>query len=398
MKKLCIVTGTRAEWGLFSSLAKEIKKDENDLILQIIAAGTHLSGEHGFTGNEIIDDGFEIDREVKTFIPDDTEESTGESVNLGIKGFMNGLRGLKPDLVLLLGDRFETFAAAQAAFFLKIPIAHIHGGELTEGAIDDAFRHAITKMANLHFTSTETYRKRVIQMGEAPERVFNTGALGIDSIKNTSLLDRKALEEELKFELGNMNFLVTFHPVTLEEREASGRQIKNLLEVIDRHKNAKVIFTGSNCDMYSKTVKELIDLYVSENGSRAKYFVSLGQKRYFSAMRFADLVAGNSSSGIIEASSFGIPTVNIGDRQKGRIRPGSVVDADGSFESIDAAFKKALSDDFRTSCRKVKNPYGDGRAAEKIVKAIKAAKDITIKKKFHDVDFSIREKRGSDER
>ncbi|MFH1309417.1 MAG: UDP-N-acetylglucosamine 2-epimerase [Candidatus Omnitrophota bacterium] len=386
MKKMCIVTGTRAEWGLFYPLAKRIKED-SELELQIIATGTHLSEKFGYTLNEIKNDGFKVDLEVKTLIPNDIEESTGESIDLGTRALMGSLRKINPDLVFLLGDRFETFSAALACFLLKIPIAHIHGGELTEGALDDAFRHSITKMAVLHFTSTNVYRKRVIQMGEDPSRVFNVGALGLAGIKNTKVLDKEELEKELGLKFGKKNFLVTFHPVTLDKSEVSTNEMKNLLKVVDRYEDAKLIFTAPNCDMYSSGVKQMIDAYVSENNEKAVCFDSLGRKKYFSVLQFVDLVAGNSSSGIIEVPSFGIPTVNVGDRQKGRIRAISVIDAEGSFESIKNAFHKALSEEFVKSCREVKNPYGDSNAAEKIVEIIKRMNNLTVQKKFYDIEF-----------
>lgn len=386
MRKICIITGTRAEWGLFYPLAKRIK-DDKDLDLQIIAIGTHLmKGERfGHTLNEIKKDGFEVNSDIKTFVPGDTEETTAESMILGRKALMGELRKMKPDIVCLLGDRFETFSAAISALLLKIPIAHIHGGELTEGAIDDALRHSITKMSILHFTSTETYKKRVIQLGEEPDRVFNVGALGLDGIKNTKLMEKSILEEELKFKFSKYNFLVTFHPVTLGTRESSAEEFTNLLKVVDGYPEAKIIFTRPNCDMYSSSINDMIDQYVKKNRDKAVSFASLGREKYFSTLQFVDAVAGNSSSGIIEVPSFGIPTVNVGSRQRGRIKAESVINADGRIESINAAFKKALSDDFRELCRKVKNPYGDSNTAGKIVKVIKRADNLTVRKKFYDI-------------
>jgi len=384
MKKICIVTGTRAEWGLFYPLAQRIK-DDKDLELQIIATGMHLSEKYGLTYKEIERDGFKIDRKEEILSEDNTEEGAAKATGLAVIKITEAIRAINPDVVVLLGDRFETFAAALASFMLKIPIAHLHGGELTEGALDDAFRHSITKMAVLHFTSTDVYRKRVIQLGEAPSTVFNVGALGLAAIKNTNVLNKDDIEKELNFKFGKKNFLVTFHPVTLETSESSKKQIENLLKVLDQHEDAKVIFTAPNCDMYSRGIKQIIDEYVSKNSEKAVCFDSLGRRKYFSALRLVDLVAGNSSSGVIEVPSFGKPSVNVGDRQKGRIKAESVIDADGSFESIDVAFKKAMSEDFRKFCKNVKNPYGDSNVAEKIVKIIRDANNLTVRKKFYDL-------------
>ena len=384
MRKICIITGTRAEWGLFYPLAQRIK-DDKDLDLQIIATGMHLSEKYGLTYKEIERDGFKIDKKEEILTEDDTEEGTAKFTALGIIKITEALKEIKPDMAILLGDRFETFSAAVSAFLLKIPIAHLHGGELTEGAIDDALRHSITKMANFHFVSAEPYRKRVIQLGEEPTRVFNVGALGLDGIKNTKLMEKSILEEKLKFKFGKHNFLVTFHPVTLGTRESSAEEFANLLKVVDGYPEAKIIFTRPNCDMYSNSINDMIDQYVKKNRDKAVSFASLGREKYFSTLQFVDIVAGNSSSGIIEAPSFGIPTVNVGSRQKGRIKAESVIDADGSFKSVSGAFKKALSDNFRKLCRKVKNPYGDSRAAKKIVKIIKNADNLTVRKKFYDL-------------
>ena len=384
MKKICIVTGTRAEWGLFYPLAKKIKED-GELGLKIIATGMHLSQKYGLTYKEIERDGFKIDRKEEILSDDNTEEGAAKATGLAVIKITEALLAIKPDMVVLLGDRFETFSAAVSSFLLKIPIAHLHGGELTEGALDDALRHSITKMASLHFVSTERYAKRVVQLGEEPERVFNVGALGLAAIKNTNVMGKDKLEKELNFKFGKKNFLITFHPATLESSETSKEQMGNILKAIDE--DAKVIFTAPNCDMYSSGIKHMIDAYVSKNKEKAVCFDSLGRKKYFSVLQFVDVVAGNSSSGIIEVPSFGIPTVNVGDRQKGRIRAASVIDADGSVESVTAAFKKALSDDFKKRCKTVKNPYGDSNAAEKIVEIIKRTNNLTVRKKFYDIEF-----------
>jgi len=389
-RKICIITGSRAEWGLFYPLLCEIRKNKSVFTFQVIATGAHLSGEYGLTYKEIEKDGFVVDMKVEVPFQEDTEEATVRSVGLGMIGFVEALRSLKPDLVFLLGDRFETFSAATASFFLKIPIAHIHGGELTEGSLDNTLRHAITKMAHLHFVTTEDSRKRVIQMGEEPSRVFNVGAPGLDNIRNTKLLSKQAFEKETGFKLGGKNALVTFNPPTAESRSSSKKQLKDLLKILDKFKDIKIIFTKPNPDMYSRTISSLIDDYVSKNPERCISFASMGRILYLSAFQFVDFVAGNSSSGIIEAPSFGIPTINIGNRQKGRVRAGSVIDIEeGNAESISKAIEKAFSEDFKRTCKRVKNPYGEGEASGKIVRIIKKIRSVKPQKRFFNVNFKI---------
>ncbi|NQT23685.1 MAG: UDP-N-acetylglucosamine 2-epimerase (hydrolyzing) [Candidatus Omnitrophica bacterium] len=387
-KRVCIITGSRAEWGLSYPLAKEIKKNKDAFILQIIATGAHLSRDYGLTYKEIEMDGFRIDNRVNMFLPGDTEEIIAKSVSLGITKLTSTLKSQKPDLVFLLGDRFEIFSAAVACLFLKIPIAHIHGGELTLGSLDDTIRHAITKMAHLHFVSTETYRKRVIQMGETPERVFDVGALGLDNIANTQLVSKVEFEKKLNFKLGQRNILITFNPSTREKKNVSERQFKYLLKAISDLQNTKIIFTNPNADMYSICLRKLIDGYISKNMDRAVTFTSLGRKLYLSALQFMDVVAGNSSSGIIEAPSFSIPTVNIGKRQEGRVKAISVIDANGDPESIRRAFKKAFSISFKKKCKNIVNPYGDGNTAAKIIGIVKRLKLTETKKKFFDLNYN----------
>lgn len=384
-KKICIITGSRAEWGLLYPLASEIKKNKNTFILQIIATASHLSQRFGLTYKEIEKNGLAIDRKVSILLPKDTEEAIIDSVSLGIKRISRALRSLKPDLVFLLGDRFETFAAATACFFLKIPIAHIQGGELTGGSLDDSLRHAITKMAYIHFVATILYKKRVIQMGEGPSRVFVTGALGLDSVANVKLLRRKELEKKINFKLGKRNIMVTFHPATCENKKDIKKTFNNLLKAIDELKEVKIIFTKPGADMYSGAIGKLIGRYVCKNKNRAVAFTSMGSQLYLNALRHMDAVVGNSSSGIIEVPSFGIPTVNIGSRQNGRIKPGSVVDARGSVSSIQKAFKKAFSANFRKRCKNTKNPYGNGNAAKNIVHILKKTNFSKPNKKFFDL-------------
>ncbi len=386
MKKICIITGSRAEWGLFYPLAGEIKRTQKDLNLQLVATGMHLLPEYGLTYKDIEVDGFSIDRKVEMlFSGDTTGASMARSVGTGIIGLTDTLEDLDPDIVILLGDRFETFSAAVAAFMLKIPIAHIHGGELTEGAIDDVLRHSITKMSNLHFVSTEVYRKRVIQMGEEPDRVFNVGAIGLDNIKRMKPISRETLEEELGFKFAKHNYLVTFHPATLEKKDPKG-QFKALLEALNGTKDTKMIFTKANADAGGAAINNMIDEYVAQNINKSVAISSMGQARYLSTMRLVNAVIGNSSSGIIEAPSFNIGTINIGDRQKGRIRAGSVIDCPPTREGIEHAIDELYTDTFQEKLKNNVSPYGDGNAARRITDVIKAHDlDSILKKKFHDI-------------
>ncbi len=382
-KKIWIVTGSRAEYGLLRPLIEKIK-NERSFKLEIIATGQHLSNRFGFTVKEIERDGLKISKKVKMLHQGDSERSIALSVSLGIAKFSEIFSNERPDLLIILGDRFEIFASAVAAFIFRIPIAHLHGGELTFAAMDDVFRHTITKMSMLHFVSTLEYKKRVVQLGESPQRVFNVGAIGIDNIKNIKLLTRLELERQLDFKLGNKNLLVTFHPATLEEK-SSADQFKELLAALDTFKDVKIIFTKPNADFGSTAILKLIDEYTVKNINRAKAFVSLGTIKYLSLVKYVDAVVGNSSSGIIEVPSLGKPTVNIGDRQKGRVRAKSVIDSISQKKEISKAIKKALSPQFVRFCRNVDNPYGRGNTAEKIFQLIK--KNISnfgsIKKDFH---------------
>lgn len=383
-KTICVVTGTRAEYGLFKPLFEEIKKTPI-FQLQIIVTGMHLSSMYGLTYKEILRDGFKINEKVKIPLEDDTPEGVTRSLGMGVMGFASAFKRLKPNLVVLLGDRFETYSAAIAAFVARIPIAHLQGGELTEGAIDDAFRHSITKMSFLHFTSTGAHRRRVIQLGEDPGRVFNVGALGIDNIRRTKLLSKEALEKELGFDFNGKVALVTFHPVTLEHN-TSKRQFNQILSALDNFKDLKVVFTKPNSDIDGKIIIKLIDEYVKRKKGLAVAFVSLGMLKYLSLMKHVDVMLGNSSSGIIEMPSFGKPTVNVGDRQKGRIAPKSVIQCAPKRECIKKALKKAFSQKFNRDCAKIKNPYDGGLTSKKIIAILK--KELprinSLKKKFYD--------------
>jgi UDP-N-acetylglucosamine 2-epimerase (non-hydrolysing)/GDP/UDP-N,N'-diacetylbacillosamine 2-epimerase (hydrolysing) len=369
MKKIAVVTGTRAEYGLLYWLMKDISLDPS-LQLQIIVTGTHLSPEFGLTYQEIEKDGFIISERVEMLLSSDTPIGTAKSLGLALIGIAEALQRQNPDIVVLLGDRYEILAAAQAAMILKIPIAHLHGGELTQGAIDDAIRHCVTKMSHLHFTSTVEYRNRVIQLGESPDRVFVSGALCIDNIKRLALMDREKFIEAIDFKLGDLNFLVTYHPVTLLQTGVE-YQMQELLNALDKFPDARIIFTMPNADFGGRLISKMIGEYVSKLAGRAVSFVSLGHLRYLSAIKHIDVVIGNSSSGIIEAPYFKKPTVNIGDRQRGRLYATSVINCAEDRNSIEEAITKAMSDEFKKSLKNFYNPYGTGEASMIVKEKIK---------------------------
>jgi len=384
-KKICITTGSRADFGLFRPLLIKIRSAQ-DFKLQLLVTGAHLSKKFGSTYKEIEREGHEITKKVDIQITSDTEKGICRSIGLGIIGFAKALDELKPDVLVLLGDRFETLACAIAAHVLKIPIAHIHGGERTEGVIDDAFRHAITKMSFLHFTSAEEYRQRVIQLGESPDRVFNVGALGVDNIKTYKLLNKDVLGKKIGFNFAKRNILVTFHPVTLERHSAKS-QFKELLGAIDGFRDIGVIFTKPNVDTDNSVIRDLIDVYVKKNSPRAVCFENMGTLKYLSALQAVAAVVGNSSSGIIEAPSFGIPTINIGDRQQGRLMAKSVINCEPQTKQIRNAIKKAFSPRFAQFCKTVSNPYGAGKAAEKIYRVVRGTINnlSNLKKTFYTI-------------
>ncbi len=386
-RKICIFTGSRAEYGLLKPLMDEIKND-NDLKLQLVISGMHLSPEFGLTYKEIEKDGFAVDEKVEMLLSSDTPVGISKSIGLGIISYADVLERLKPDITVVLGDRFEALAFAVTSFTLKIPIAHLYGGEITIGALDDGYRHAITKLAYLHFTSTNEYRKRVIQLGEEPERVFNVGALGIDNIKKMNLLTKRELEKIFGRKLKKRNLLITFHPVTLSEQPLE-EQFNELLKALDELKDTLLIFTKSNADIEGRKINRLIDEYVSKNKEKAIVFTNMGQVLYLSTMQYVDAVVGNSSSGIIEAPSFKIGTINIGERQKGRIKAKSVIDCEPKYESIKKAFDILYSKKFQDSLKSVENPYGNGNAAIRIKKVLKNFPIRSLKKKFYDVNYTL---------
>jgi GDP/UDP-N,N'-diacetylbacillosamine 2-epimerase (hydrolysing) len=356
--------------------------------LQILASCMHLSHEFGMTYKTIANDGFDIDETVEILLSSDTSVAICKSMGLALIGFSEALQRLTPDLLVILGDRYDAFSAASAAMITRIPIAHLHGGEATYGLIDEAIRHSITKMSHLHFAATEAYRNRIIQLGEHPEHVFNVGAIGIDNIRSMDLLEKEALERELGFHFNQYNVLLTFHPVTLETNTAQ-TQFQNVLCAIDKRADTNIIFTKCNADTDGRVINAMIDDYVRQNGHKSKAFTSMGQKRYLSAMKYVDAVVGNSSSGIIEAPTFKIGTLNVGDRQKGRLQADSVIQCDPEIKSIDNGLSRLFSEDFQKQLQHVKNPYGEGGTAAAIMNVLRHCdlKNI-IKKEFYDLDLS----------
>lgn len=384
MRKICVITGSRAEYGLLSGLMKAIKEDES-LELQVIATNMHLSPEFGLTYKEIERDGFFINKKVEMLLSSDTANATTKSVGLATIGFADAYEDLKPDMIVVLGDRYEILAAVSAALFYKIPVAHLHGGEITEGAYDDCIRHAITKMSHLHFTSTEEYRQRVIQLGEDPKRVFNVGAPGIENIKKVPLMDKKELESTLDgFTFNDKTLLITYHPVTLENSTAE-EQIQNLLSALNEYPDIKIIFTLPNSDTDGRVIIRLINEYVSKHQEKAIAYPSLGLKRYLSALQFVKAVVGNSSSGIIEVPSFGIPTLNIGDRQKGRIAANSVINCGTSKKDILEGLDKVLN----SGHTEIHNPYEGKNTTEDILRVFKIYPlEGLIQKTFYNLRYN----------
>ena len=381
-RKICVITGTRAEYGLLRWVMQGIK-DDPELTLQLIATGMHLSPEFGLTYCEIEQDEFVIDRKVEMLTSSDTPVGIAKSIGLGLIGFADALNELKPDLIVVLGDRFEIFSAVSAALVARIPVAHLHGGETSEGAFDEALRHSITKMSHLHFVAAEAYRQRVIQLGEQPERVFLVGGLGIDNIKRQHLLDRAALESSLDFKFGSKNLLITFHPVTLETATAAS-QMDELLAALAALKDTKLIFTMPNADTEGRSLIKRVEQFVAQH-SNARAYPSLGQFRYLSCIAQVDGVVGNSSSGLAEVPSFKKGTINIGDRQRGRLQASSVINCEPNRVSIEAALEKLYSVDFQAGLSQVPNPYGEGGASEKVLHILKhyVTADI-LKKIFYD--------------
>lgn len=385
-RKICVVTGTRAEFGLLRWLMQEIQH-EPELELQVLATGMHLSPEFGLTYREIEQAGFVINAKVEMLLSADTATAVTKSMGLGLISYADAYERLAPDLIVVLGDRFEIFAATAAALIAGIPVAHLHGGETTEGAFDEAIRHSITKMSHLHFVAAEEYRRRVIQLGEQPERVFLVGGLGIDAIKRIKLLDRVALEESLGFKFGPRNLLITFHPVTLEGQISSGQQMAELLAALGELDDTHLLFTMPNADTGGRELAAMVNQFAATR-QNVRVYTSLGQLRYLSCMKYVDAVVGNSSSGLAEAPSMGIATINIGDRQKGRLSASSVINCEPTQQSISEALSTVFDPSFRSTLTSTKNPYGSGGAIEIIANIIKNydLKNM-LKKSFFNLDF-----------
>jgi len=385
-RKIGVVTGTRAEYGLLYWLMKEIQADE-ELQLQLMVTGMHLSPEFGLTYRLIEQDGFLIDEKIEMLLSSDTPSGIAKSLGLATIGFADAYARLQPDIVVLLGDRYEILAAAQAALIARIPIAHISGGETTEGVIDEAIRHAVTKMSQFHFVGAEEYRKRVIQLGESPDQVFNFGDVGLDNINRLKLLSKEELEASIDFPLGDTTFLVTYHPVTLSEKSPV-EAVEALFAALDQFPEAKIIITKPNADTGGRVIIEMIDKYAAKQPERVYACTSLGQIRYLSAMKYASIVIGNSSSGIVEAPAMKVPTVNIGNRQAGRLKAESIIDCAESEEAIAGAIAKALSPAFREQTARVISLYGAGNTSKAIKETLKHAElGNVITKKFYDIPF-----------
>lgn len=390
MKTITVLTATRAEYGLLNPIIKALKECP-EFCVKVVATGAHLSPEFGLTYNEIEKDGIAIDKKIEILLSADTPSAISKSMGMALIGFADYFAESRPDALLVLGDRYETLAVCCAAMNERIPIIHLHGGEVTEGAVDESIRHAITKLSYLHLTSTEEYRRRVIQLGENPGRVFAVGAEGVENALKQTLLSKQELEESLNIKLDCPYAVVTFHPVTLEERSAE-KQCKELLTALDECLDMQFLVTKANADANGRVINKLFEEY-AEKHDKVRVYNSLGLVRYLSAVKYADMVIGNSSSGLIEVPSFHIPTVNIGDRQKGRLKADSVIDCAPLKKEICDAITKAKSAEMRKLAASVINPYGDGNTTDKVLTAIKKMfKDgIDLKKKFYDLEFGDKE-------
>ena len=388
-RKVCVITGTRAEYGLLYWLLKEIQNDK-ELELQLIVTGMHLSPEFGLTYKEIEKE-FKINKKIEMLLSSDTPVGISKSMGLAQISFAEAYAELKPDILIVLGDRYEIFSCVSAAMIAQIPIAHLHGGETTEGAFDESIRHSITKMSHLHFTAADEYKNRVIQLGENPSRVFNVGGLGIENIKRLKLLTKEEFEKSIDFKLNKKNILVTFHPVTLESSTAQ-EQFQELLNAVDELKDTNIIFTKANSDTDGRVRNQMIDEYVVKNAHKSIGFTSLGQLRYLSALQYVDAMVGNSSSGLTEAPSFRIATINIGDRQKGRIKADSIIDCEPRKASITKVFEDIYTKNFQNALKIVNNTYGDGCASKKVIEEIKKVDlDNILKKPFYDTKTNSNE-------
>ncbi len=386
-RKICVVTGSRAEYGLLYWLIKEIET-VNDLKLQLIVTGMHLSPNFGLT-YKIIEEDFKIDKKIDMNLYSDNSIGISKSMGIAQTSLVKAYKKLKPDIVVVLGDRYEIFSAASAAMISNIPIAHIHGGEITEGSWDNSIRHCISKMAHLHFTATEEYRNRIIQLGEDPKRVFNIGGMGIENIKKLKLLSKNELEKSINFKLKKKNILITFHPVTLENN-TSKKQFQELLNAINDLNDIGIIFTKTNSDLNGNIINQMIDQFTKKNSKNSIAFTSLGQLKYLSALQYVDAIIGNSSSGLLEAPSFKTGAINIGDRQKGRIRGKNVIDCLPNKKSIQKSLVKLYSKNFQMLLKNVKNPYDNGTSSKKIIRVLRSFKlKGILKKKFYNINLKI---------
>lgn len=381
-RKVAVFTGTRAEYGLLYWLMKDIQSDE-ELMLQLLVSGMHLSPEFGNTWQQIEKDGFSIDEKIEILLSSDSPVGTAKSMGLGVLGFADALSRLKPEIFVILGDRFEALAAAQTAMILRIPVFHLHGGEITEGAYDDAIRHAITKLSYLHGTSTEEYRNRVIQLGEDPARVANVGAIGLDHLKRGEFMSVDELSSSLNFPLKKPYLLVTYHPVTLGNEPAE-ESFLALLDALDEFPEYQVILTYPNGDDGGRKIIPLLEEYAAKESERVLAIPSLGQVRYLSAVKHASAVVGNSSSGIIEVPAFDVPTVNIGVRQRGRLAARSVLNCIPTKDSISEALNTAISRSYKEDGEEILNPYGQGDASSKVINMIKSMHFVPSKT-FYDI-------------
>lgn len=387
IKKICVITGTRAEYGLLKPLIDEIKKCA-EFELQLIVTGMHLSQEFGETYRAIEADGQKINKKIEMLLSTDTPAAITKSMGLAQIGFADALKELMPDLIVVLGDRYEILSAVSSALIFGIPVAHLHGGEITEGAFDDAIRHAISKMSHLHFTSTKSHKDRVIQMGENPDKVFNVGAIGLDNIKNMKLLSQIDLEETLGVKLKERNLLIAYHPVTMEG-DSSKEYFANLLKALDDIEgNVMLFFTYANSDTYGRVINNMIDEYVAINAEKAVAYKSLGSLKFLSLMSYVDAIVGNSSSGIIEAPSLHVPTVNIGNRQKGRTCAESVIHCGYAVDEVSKSINTACSASFQKHTQNCKNPYGGGNTANEIISIFKDCNfDELNFKSFYNIDL-----------
>lgn len=390
LKRVAVLTATRAEYGLLSPVIKKLNEIPG-IFPHIVVTGMHLSPEFGLTYKEILKDGINIHRKIEILLSSDTAISVSKAMGLALISFAEYFDESKPDALLVLGDRYETLAVCCAAMNAQIPIIHLYGGETTEGAIDEAIRHAITKMSYLHFTATEEYRKRVVQLGENPDRVFNVGSIGVENVLNTPLLSKEELESSIGFSLDIPYAVVTFHPVTLENGDAE-KQCKELLKVFETRQDMKFIITKANADAEGRVINHLLEKYVLAHKDQTAIYDSLGTKKYLSAVRYAKVVIGNSSSGIVEVPSFHVPTIDIGERQAGRIRSESVVNCYPIYDSIVDAIAEIESEKFRRRLQLAKNPYEGEEPSRCIVETIAdylLNKKICLKKAFYNIQLEV---------